>query len=174
MKNIFHTTHKNILQEVRNHEGFTFLEVLISTVILSIGIFGLIKTADSVIYYQNQARQITEATFLTTNKIEEVKLLSTNEPTGGSFGFNYLVSDYLTDEGLTQVDDQTYTKSETDGDYTVTWTLQVYPPGATGTFDEPTSISILEVLVTTTWTDSRSQDKDVELASVIHRRQFIE
>jgi prepilin-type N-terminal cleavage/methylation domain-containing protein len=167
-------TYRGLLHTGRNQKGFTFLEVMISTVILSVGIFGLIKTADSVLFYQSHSKNTTDATLKTANKIEEIKRLSSNEPTGGAFGFNYLTTDYLTDESLTKVDDQTYTKSEVDGDFTITWTLQVYPSGTDETFEDSTSIHMLEVLVTTSWTDSRGATREVELSSVIHRRQFIE
>ncbi|MBT3922084.1 MAG: prepilin-type N-terminal cleavage/methylation domain-containing protein [Nitrospina sp.] len=168
------TTHKGFLPSGNNQKGFTLIEVLISMVILSVGIFGLIKTASSVIFFQKHSSNVTEATLKTANKIEEVKRLSANEPTGGAFGFTYLTSTYLTDEGFTEVDNQTYSKSETDGDFTQTLVLQVYPSGTTETFDEPTGIHMLEVLVTTQWTDSRGSGREVEMAAVIHRRQFIE
>ena len=100
--------YKDFLPAGRNQEGFTLMEVLVSMVILSVGIFGLIKTANSVIFFQANSKMITQATLKTANKIEDVKRFSTNEPTGCSFGFNYLVSDYLTDEGLSEIDDQTY------------------------------------------------------------------
>ena len=168
------TTPKDLLQPARNQKGFTFLEILISTVILSVGIFGLIKTANSVIFYQDHSTNITEATLKASNKIEEVKRLSTNEPTGGAFGFNYLTTDYLTEEGLTEVDNQTYSKTETDGDFTTTLTLQVFPSGTNETFDDPVLIHMLEILVNTAWTDSRGSGREVELSAVIHRRQFLE
>ena len=174
MKKLIQITNKTLLQTGRNQKGFTLVEVLISGVILSVGIFGLIKTADSVLFYQKHSKNITEATLTATNKIEEVKRLSTNEPTGGAFGFNYLVTDYLTEEGFNATDNQTNTKSETEGIFTTTLTLQVYPSGTNETFDEPTSIHMLEILVNTAWTDSRGQARDVELSAVIHRRQFIE
>jgi prepilin-type N-terminal cleavage/methylation domain-containing protein len=174
MKKLISNTSKEFLQAGQNQKGFTFLEVLVSAVILSVGIFGLIKTADSVLFYQSHAKNTTDATLKTANKIEEIKHLSANDPTSGAFGFNYLTTDYLTDESLTRVDSQTYSKSETDEDFTVAWTLQVYPSGTSETFDEPTSIHMLEVLVTTTWTDSRGSGREVELSAVIHRRQFIE
>lgn len=159
---------------VRNQGGFTLLEVLISMVILSVGIFGLIKSADSIIFYQNHSRLVTEATFNTTSKIEEIKRYAANEPSGGAFGFNYLVTDFLTDKGFSKVDDFTYSKTTTEGNFTITSTLQVYPSGGSETFDDPTSIHMLEVEIKTAWTDSRGQTKDVEIATVIHRRQFIE
>jgi hypothetical protein len=37
----------------------------------------------------------------TTNKIEQVKGFSANDPSGGAFGFNYLVTTYLIDAGTT-------------------------------------------------------------------------
>jgi prepilin-type N-terminal cleavage/methylation domain-containing protein len=172
MKNLIATT--NLLQIGRNQNGFTLLEVMVSMVILSVGLFGLIKTADSVIFFQNHSRLVTEATMKTTNKIEEIKRFSANEPTGGLYGFNYLVTDYLTDEGLTKDDDWTYSKTETDGDFSITLQLQIYPSGGDEDFDDPTSIHMLEALVTTGWSDSRGNAKNVEMASVLHRRQFIE
>jgi len=173
MKNLI-STKNNLLQVGRNQEGFTLMEVMVSMVIMSVGLFGLIKAADSVIFYQNNSRMVTAATMKTTNKIEDIKRYSANEPTGGVFGFDYLVTDYLTDEGLTEVDDWTYSKTEQDGDFSITWQLQVFPSGGDEKFEEPISIHMLEVLVTTSWTDSRGTAKNVEMASVLHRRQFIE
>ncbi|HIE80828.1 MAG TPA: prepilin-type N-terminal cleavage/methylation domain-containing protein [Nitrospinaceae bacterium] len=141
--------YKDFLPAGRNQEGFTLMEVLVSMVILSVGIFGLMKTAGSVIYHQNNSKMTTEATLNTANKIEEIKRLSTNEPTGGAFGFNYLVTDYLTDEGFSEIDNQTYSESRTVGDFTTTQTLQIYPSGTSETFDDPTAIHMLEVVVKT-------------------------
>jgi hypothetical protein len=76
--------------------------------------------------------------------------------------------------GLTQDDDWTYSSTVQDGEFDVTTQLQVYPPGGGETFDDPLSIHMLEVLVTTSWTDSHGNPKDLEMASVLHRRQFIE
>ncbi|MBC8282854.1 MAG: prepilin-type N-terminal cleavage/methylation domain-containing protein [Nitrospinae bacterium] len=174
MKNIISKTINKFSEQGRNQQGITLVEVVISMAILAIGIFGLIKTANSVIFYQNNSRLVTEATMKTTNKIEEVKRFSANEPTGGVYGFNYLVTDYLTDEGLTADDDWTYSKTEQDGDFNITWQLQVYPSGGDEKFEDPTSIHMLEVLVTTAWTDGHGESRNVEMASVIHRRQFIE
>ena len=174
MKNVISKAVNKLFQRGRNQQGFTLLEVVVSMGILAVGIFGLLKAADSVIFYQNNSRLVTEATMKTTNKIEEVKRFSANEPTGGVYGFNYLVTDYLTEKGLTKDDDWTYSKTEQDGDFNITWQLQVFPSGGDEKFDEPTSIHMLEVLVTTEWTDSRGQTKEVEMASVLHRRQFIE
>ncbi len=174
MKNFIPKTVNRFPSQGQSQQGTTLVEVVVSMAILAVGIFGLIKAANSVIFHQNNSRLVTEATMKTTNKIEEVKRLSANEPTGGVYGFDYLVTDYLTDEGLTKDDDYTYSKTETDGDFSITVQLQVYPSGGDEKFDDPTSIRMLEVLVTTDWTDSHGKARDVEMASVIHRRQFIE
>ena len=174
MNKLVSTTNKGLLSACRKQEGFTLIEVLISMVIMIVGIFGLIKSVSSVIFYQSHSKMVTEATLNTANKLEEIKRLSTNEPTGGTFGFNYLVSDYLADEGLSKINDQTYSKTETDGDFTTTQTLQVYPSSSGETFDEPTAIHMLEVVVKTEWTDRRGGARDVEIATVFNRRQFVE
>jgi prepilin-type N-terminal cleavage/methylation domain-containing protein len=174
MKNEITTAKNKFWQASRNQKGFTLIEVAISMAVLSVGIFGLIKTASSVIYYQDNSRLMTEATLKTTNKIENTKRYAANEPTGGAYGFNYLTTDYLTDESFSEISDQNYRKIETDGDFTITTNLQVYPSTSTENFDSPTAIRMLEVVVTTAWTDSRGQAKDVEMASVLHRRQFVE
>ncbi len=172
MKTLTNTT--ILLQAGRNQKGFTLVEVMVSMVVLAVGLFGLIKAADSVIFYQNNSRLVTEATMKTTNKIEQVKGFSANDPTGGAFGFDYMVTTYLTNEGLTQDDDWTYSKTEQDGEFNITWQLQVFPSGGDETFADPLSIHMLEVLVTTSWNDSHGNARELEMASVLHRRQFIE
>jgi prepilin-type N-terminal cleavage/methylation domain-containing protein len=174
MKNEITTTKNKFWQTSRNQKGFSLIEVVISMTVLSVGIFGLIKTASSVIYYQDNSRLMTEATLITTNKIEITKRYAANEPTGGAYGFNYLTTDYLTDESFSEISDQNYRKIETDGDFTITTNLQVYPSSSSDNFDSPGDISMVEVVVTTEWTDSRGQAKNVEMASVLHRRQFVE
>lgn len=174
MKNLTLNTKKYNWNPKRDQKGFTLIEVMVSMVVLGIGIFGLIKTAGSVIYHQDNSRLLTEATLLTTNKIEDTKRYSANEPTGGAYGFNYLTTDYLTDESFTEITDQNYRKVETEGVFTITTNLQIYPSSSSNNFDSPTEIKMLEVLVTTNWTDSRGQARNVEMASVLHRRQFVE
>ncbi len=158
----------------QDQKGFTLIEVVVSMAILSVGIFGLVKTASSVIYHQDNSRLITEATLITTNKIENTKRYAANEPTGGAYGFNYLVTDYLTDEVFSEISDQNYRKIETDGVFTITTNLLIYPSSSSDNFDSPGDIHMLEVLVTTEWSDSRGQAKNTEMASVLHRRQFVE
>ena len=177
--------------------GFTLIEILVSIAIVAFGILGLIKVVDSIIYYQNESREISQATLLATNKIEEVKRLSTNEPSGGKYGFNYLVTDYLTDNEMIRESDRTYKLPEVCDRPTVdkrspncerlaldkgkegpkmtrTLTLRIYPPDSTRSFADPEQINLLEAVATTEWTDKRGKKKSVELGSLIHKRHFIE
>jgi len=163
-----------------NQHGFTLIEILVSISILTIGILGLILVADSIIYYQSKSAEVTQATLLTTNKIEEIKRLSINEPSGGIYGFNYLVTDYLIDKNMTQVNEKTYSFSEVINEgsklpkMTRTVTLQTYPPEDESSFSDPGKINLLEAIIKTEWTDKRGNKKSVELGSLIHKRHFIQ
>ena len=155
--------------------GFTLIEVLIGLVILTVGLLGLVHSVNSVMRYQQSAANMTKATMYSTNKLEEIKRLATNEPTGGSYGFSYLVSDYLSTEGMTEVSNKKYSKTEEveSGIYR-TWSLEIYPSSSTDTFEAPESIQMVEVVVQTQWTDAENMSKNVELGAVLHRRQFLE
>ena len=160
--------------------GFTLIEILVSISILTIGILGLIGVVDSIIYYQSKSAEVTQATLLTTNKIEEIKRLSTNEPSGGIYGFNYLVTDYLVDKKMTQINEKKYSLSEVINEGSKlpemirTVTLQTYPPEDESSFSDPDKINLLEAIIKTEWTDKRGNKKSVELGSLIHKRHFIE
>ena len=160
--------------------GFTLIEVLVSITILTVGILGLIMAVDSISYYQSKSAEVTQATLHTTNKIEEIKRLSTNEPSGGIYGFNYLITEYIVEKNMTQIDDKTYFFSEiinkeaNHPQMTRTVTLQTYPPGNESSFSNPSTINLLEAVIKTEWTDKRGKKKSVEIGSLIHKRHFIE
>ena len=160
--------------------GFTLIETLVSISILTIGILGLISVVDSVIYYQSKSAEVTQATLFTTNKVEEIKRFSINEPSGGIYGFNYLVTDYLVDKQMTQINEKTYSFSEVINEgpklpkMTRTVTLQTYPPEDESSFSDPGKIDLLEAVIKTEWTDKRGNKKSVEMGSLIHKRHFIQ
>ena len=160
--------------------GFTLIETLVSISILTIGILGLISVVDSVIYYQSKSAEVTQATLFTTNKVEEIKRFSINEPSGGIYGFNYLVTDYLVDKQMTQINEKTYSFSEVINEgpklpkMTRTVTLQTYPPEDESSFSDPGKIDLLEAVIKTEWTDKRGNRKSVEIGSLIHKRHFIQ
>jgi len=154
------------------------LEVLVGMSILTVGILGLLSSVNTVNHFQRHSKDMTLATMYSTNKIEEVKRVGTNEPTGGAFGFGYLVDDtaggYL--NGYTASDDWTRSSSDTVNGMTRNWSLSVYPGSAqTGaqSFLVPGAIRMVEAVVTTSWTNEKGDTKNVELAVVLHRRQFL-
>ena len=163
-----------------NQTGFTLIELLVSIVVLTVGILGLIKVVDSVIFYQDKSHDNSRATLLVTNKIEEIKRLSTNEPSGGIYGFDYLVRDYANDTGMNRVNDTTYSIIETidegNGSKVInrSLTFRTYPPDENISFSDPELINLLEVIVKVEWIDNRGRSQDFEMGSLIHRRQFIE
>ena len=170
-------TKLKIFRPLENPAGFTLIEVLASMVILSVGILGLASAVTSVNQYQNQSKNTTLATMHTTNKLEEIKRMGTNEPTGGAFGFDFLIDDgvngYL--NGYAAPDIWTRSSSDTINGFTREWELTVYPVTAQATedFTDPTQIHMVEVVVTTSWVDAKGGTKSVEIATVLHRRQFI-
>jgi prepilin-type N-terminal cleavage/methylation domain-containing protein len=163
-----------------NQTGFTLIELLVSIVVLTVGILGLIKVVDSVIFYQDKSHDNSRATLLVTNKIEEIKRFSTNEPSGGIYGFDYLVRDYANDTGMNRVNDTTYSIIETidegNGSKVInrSLTFRTYPPDENISFSDPELINLLEVIVKVEWIDNRGRSQDFEMGSLIHRRQFIE
>ena len=169
------------IKNVHNQTGFTLIESLISIVILSVGMLGLIKAVDSVMHFQNRSSEITRATLLVTNQIEEIKRLSINEP-GSKYGFDYLVREYANETGMTVIDATTFSINKVfdqeNGEPTITTilTLRTYPqkpPEAKIAFDTPELINLLEVIVRAEWNDSKGRPKFVELGSLINRRQFL-
>ena len=173
---------KNNTQNIifHNQIGFTLIELLISIVVLSVGILGLIKVVDSVIFYQNRSHDNSRAALFVTNKIEEIKRLSTNEPSGGIYGFDYLVRDYANDMGMNRDNDTTYSIIETidegNGSTVInrSLTFKTYPPDEDISFSDPELINLLEVIVKAEWIDNKGRSQDFEMGSLIHRRQFIE
>ena len=93
MKKINFKTQFEILLPFGNSAGFTLIDVMASMVILSVGILGLASSINSVTQFQNESKNMTLATMHTTSKLEEIKRVGTNEPTGGAFGYDYMVDD---------------------------------------------------------------------------------
>lgn len=167
----------NISHPIRNEAGFTMLENLVSMSILAVGILGLLASVNTTNHFQRQSEDMTLATMHAANKLEEVKRAATNEPTGGAFGFDYLVDDsasgYL--NAYTAADNWTRSASDTIDGITRNWTIQVYPvvQDANESFLVPGAIRMVEAVVTTSWTDERGNLQSVLLATVLHRRQFL-
>lgn len=161
---------------IQNDGGFTLIEVMVSLTLMTVGILGLLSSVNTVNHFQRHSKDMTLATMHSANKLEEVKRVATNEPTGGAFGFGFLIDDtgFLT--GYTAVDDWTRSSSDTVDGMTRNWILSVYPSSAK-TADQsfliPGAIRMVEAVVTTSWTNEKGESKSMQMATVLHRRQFL-
>lgn len=166
----------------RSEKGFTLIEVLISLAIFSVGILGLITSIGSVIDYQRDADDITQATLLTKERIEMIKAVSANENAlaGGTYNFNYLISGFPATIGLTAVGNSTYNNAgapETIGKFTRTTDISVAPTAwDNGDFtvaNQP-NVRFVVVTVSVTWTASRGSVKTNTLSVVLNRREILQ
>lgn len=164
--------------QMQSQSGFTFIEILLSIAIFSIGILGLMTTTSSVSLHQRSADEMTEATMIASDRLEEIKRLATNEPLGGTFGFSYFVNDQTGGflNGFTTPNNFTRSLVETVGNFTRTTTVTVFPPPAwaTESFLTPQTIHMVEAQVDVSWTGPTGNTKNIALNTVLQRRQFIQ
>lgn len=185
MKKINLTTRFKILLPFGNSAGFTLIEALISMVILSVGILGLSSSVNSVIRHQKQSNNLTTATMLTAAKIEDIKRFGTNELAGGTYSFAFLVDNvnghitpangYAGTNRIVAATDVTLGNNVAGG-FTRTWQIQVWPTTAPAgeNFDDintQRAINMVEVQVTTTWTDDYGNLQTVQSGTVMHKRR---
>ena len=183
MKKINLKTKVKIFLPFRNSAGFTLIEALISMVILSVGILGLAASVNSVNHFQQRSRDVTLATMYMTNELENIKRFATNEPTGGTFGFGYLVDSVngfvspANGYAATSNTTRTATVVTPDG-FTVQSVLTVFPgpppAPAVEDFTIPNTITMVDAQVTTSWVDDRGNNNSVVAGTIIHRRQFVQ
>ncbi len=170
----------NIFLPLKSSAGFTLIEALVSMVILSVGILGLASSINSVTRFQNQSKDVTRATMYSSSKLEEIKRFATNEPTGGAFGFDYLVGDqaidFFTVNGYALTNDRTRTATVATADgFTIESVISIFPTTAPAAenFTNPGAIRLVDVQVTTSWTDDSGNNKSIQTGTVLHRRQFV-
>jgi prepilin-type N-terminal cleavage/methylation domain-containing protein len=176
---------KQLKTQMQSNSGFTFLEVLISLMVVSVGILGLASTVNTVSTNQRGADDTTEATMIASDQMENIKRLTTNEPLGGAYGFTYFVDDdtgFLQDYNI-RPDIYTRTREETkiedpdlpDG-VTRTTTVVIYPSTAWATedFNNPGTIHMVEVEVKVDWISHNGIAKNIAVNTVLQRRQFIQ
>ncbi len=177
MKKFNFRTRLKIFLPFGNAAGFTLIEVLASMVILSVGILGLASSINSVTQFQNQSKNMTLATMHTTSKLEEILRKGTNEPTGGAFGYDYLVDDSTNGflNGYAAPDDWTRSSNDVVDGFSRSWVFTIYPASAQATesFVSPGTIHMVDIGVTTSWVDENGNTKSVQSGTVMHRRQFV-
>ncbi len=168
-----------ITQVIKNQSGLSMLEVAIGLLILAVALVAFLSSAGNVSYFNQRAEQENKATQLASNKMEEIKRISTNEATGSDYGFSYVTSQTGLLASMTRNSAYKYSSSETNDIYTIALTLEVYDTSTNAvangdvSFDTPDQIRVIQSTVEVTWTDSKGQSKSVQLATLLHRRQFI-
>ena len=171
--------------QVQSQSGFTFIEVMIAITIFSVGVLGLMTSTHTVSHGQRNSDSVTEATLIASDRMEEIKRKATNEPTGGTYGFDYFVNDQTGGflDGWTKTNDNVRKISETNTDdpnilpgFTRVTTVSVYPSSVWGDEDflVPANIHMVEVNVQVSWTGTTGHSKALDLNTVLQRRQFIQ
>ena len=178
-KVMFRTLFDRATFVLKNSRGMSMLEVAIGLIILAVALVAFLSSAGNVSFFNKRAEQENKATQLASNKMEEIKRLSTNEASGGDYGFSYVTSKTGFLSNMTRNSAYKYSSSATEDEYTIAVTLEVYDT-ATGnvangdvSFDAPDQIRVIQATVEITWNDMKGQSKSVQLATLLHRRQFI-
>ena len=171
------------LTKLKDKRGFTLSEVLLAVSLLTVGILGITSLTTTTIKSNYLSRELTRATTLTEEKMEEIKRLATNEPVAGAstLGFSYLISStgYLGTmydngtNGDAASGDGIYTDDDTSANITRRWTLEPYPSGGPA-FDDPASVTGVTVTVISQYVDMNGSTHTVQLQSLINRRQFVQ
>lgn len=187
MKKINFKTKLKIFHPFGNSKGFTLIEAMISMVILGVGILGLSSSVNSVVRFQNKSNNMSQATLLTAQRIEDIKRFGTNELGGsGTFSFAYLVNNqvanplpgYITAaNGFGPGSTSVTQPNVANGIFNTTTVVRVWPqPAPAGqSFDDATTqraIDMVEVQVTTTWNDAAGNLQTVQSGTVLHKRRF--
>ncbi len=166
-----------------SESGFTLIEVLISMLIFSVGILGIMTSINSVIDYQRDADDMTQATLLTKQQLERFKAVGANENSlvGGTYSFDYLVGDFKGVAGLDCSGSTTICTSlnpEIFGKFSRVTTMTVM--AGTGqswgdfTVANQPLIRFVKVDVVTTYTGSRGIPRSVSLSVVMNRRRILQ
>jgi prepilin-type N-terminal cleavage/methylation domain-containing protein len=186
MKKINLKNRFKIFHPLGNSKGFTLIEALISMVILSVGILGLSSSVNTVVRFQNKSNNMSQATLLTSQRIEDIKRFGTNElGGGGTFSFAYLVNNqvanplpgYITAANGFAGTPRLVTATDFPGIFTRVVQIQVWPTNAPNgqNFTNVTTqraIDMVEVQVTTTWNDTAGNLQTVLSGTVMHKRRF--
>lgn len=117
---------KKLLSYIAQEKGFSLVEVIMATLILTIGILAYGKTASSVMGTNTLSKKESVAATLAQDKIEEIK--------NNGFPANWIDSEVVDAEGNTGGSPTPYTRS---------WVVATVP-GETALYD---------VAVTVTWSN---------------------
>ena len=162
---------------VERERGFTLTEIMISMVILSVGLLGLASQTVSVIKANSLSDQMTRATVLAEDKIEQLKRLGYTDPqlTGGGdttdTSFSFINDIAAHPEFFTSPDHSD--EHPTGGVYTVA--LTTAPKRVWNVADNTPATGMKTISVVVGWTTSKSgaapKSHYVALATIIHEYQ---
>jgi type IV pilus assembly protein PilV len=126
-----------------NQKGVTLIELLVTLLILTIGIAGLIKFQMTYFYYSDLSKQRAEAVFLAKTKMDALRAFQTIPTTSGQFAYNDIASGSSTSAG-------------NNATYSINWTVTTH-----------TNPNYKTVNITVSWTDRRNATKSISLSSII-------
>lgn len=124
-------------------KGITLLEVLITIIVLTTGMLGLVSLQRQLWYHGNFVKQQTQALVLAQQKIENLRSFEVLNTTGGSTAYDDITS------GSQAV-------NSSSAAYTVAWTVTA-----------DTTTGYKNVVTTTSWTDERGTAQSIVLSSRI-------
>jgi len=91
------------MRRVQNAKGFTLIEILIAVTLLSIGLLGMAGLTVGIIRGNALSSEVTAATALTQDRMEDIKRLGYNNAAGSSEDYNS-ISGYAAYRRVTTVD----------------------------------------------------------------------
>lgn len=91
------------MRRVQNAKGFTLIEILIAVTLLSIGLLGMAGLTVGIIRGNALSSEVTAATALTQDRMEDIKRLGYSNAAGSSEAYNS-ISGYAAYRRVTMVD----------------------------------------------------------------------
>src|SRR3990167_4136137 len=123
--------------------GLTLVEILVASLILSLGILGIARFQSTLWYQAALARQQSEALYLAEQRMGLLRSYEVIPTTSGYSAYNDIASGSSTSAGLNAT-------------YTITWTVTTY-----------TSPYYKSANITASWTDIRNTVQTMTLSSRI-------
>ena len=126
-----------------NNRGISLVELIVSLLILTIGIAGVIKLQSTYFYYHDLSKQRATAVTLAEQKMETLRYFQVIPTTGGYVAYN----DIASSTSSSTVNSTSYT--------------------TTSTISTNTSIGYKTVNIVVSWSDRRGTSQSVDLTSII-------
>ena len=87
--------YKKFKNHLKNNQGFTFIELVLTVLILGTGLFGLLATFQNVVVHGANSEEYVTAAYLTSSKMEEIIADKSSQ------GYDFVINaNYNTSENL--------------------------------------------------------------------------